>query len=367
MLALGGAGIAWWSSRPPPLRFETVTVDEGLVEQKVVARGALSAPVDTWVGSGVAGRVSKIEIAPNARVVRGQLLARVEPVGAQGARELARTNHTAALGNVDQTKNQLKRAEAELTRTQELAKKKQANASRLDISRATVELARAAVAAAEALEVQAQVTLEQAELDLSNSVIRAPTDGFVVSQDLQVGQLVTTANRKGRFFGLATRLETLRLEVKLPAAEAVKLEAGAYGTFALEGGPDRPLRATVKEILPPEEMGGEAPVVLDAENPDGTLVPGMAVTLIIVHARRPRTLRLPHSALAFQPDAAVRHRFPIAGDPPDRTTVWVLDADDRPARRPVVLGIAGAVFTEVVGGSLGAGDKVITRAWVSQD
>jgi HlyD family secretion protein len=299
--------------------------------------------------------------------VRGQVLARVEPLGAQGARELARTNHAAAQDNVEKTRDQLKRAEAELGRTEQLAKKKQANATRLDISRATVELAKAAVAAAEALEVQAQVTLEQAELDLSNSVIRAPTDGFVVTQDLLVGRLVTAGDRKARFFGLATRLDKLRLEVKLPAAEAVKLQPGTSGTVTLEGAPDLPLRAAVKEVLPPDGTDGLAPVVLDAENLGGKLEPGMQAQLTIVHARRGRTLRLPNPALGFQPDPAVQHRFPLAADTSGRTTVWVVDEEDRPVRRPVVLGIVDGSFTEVVGGSLAAGDKVITRAWIRQD
>jgi HlyD family secretion protein len=310
--------------------------------------------------------VAKIETSPNARVRRGQVLARVEPLGAQAARELARSNHDAARANVDKTKDQQKRAEAELGRTQELAKSKKVNASRLEISRATVDLAKAAVAAAEALEVQAQVTLEQAELDLSNSVIRAPTDGFVVSQELELGQLVTAADRKAHFFGLATRMDKLRLEVKLPAAEAVKLQPGAYGTFTLDGIPDLPLRATVKDVQPPPETDGQALVVLDAENPGGKLEPGMTATLTVVHARREQTLRLPRAALGFQPDASVRHRFPVT-DIPGRTTVWVVDADDRPAQRPVVLGIVDPTFTEVVGGSLSAGDKVITRAWLQKD
>lgn len=365
MLVAGVAGIAWWRSRPPPIRFETVAVDEGLVEQKAVAQGVLSAPADTWVGSGVSGRVSKLEVAPNARVRRGQVLARVEPLGAQAARELARNNHAAAKANVDKTKDQQKRAEAELGRTQELAKKKQANASRLDISRATVELTKAAVAAAEALEIQAQVTLEQAELDLSNSVIRAPTDGFLVTLALEPGQLVSTADRKAHFFGLSTRMDSLRLEVKLPAAEAVKLQPGVFGTFTVEGTPE-PLRAEVKEIQPPAETDGQALVVLDAENSDGKLEPGMTATLTVIHARRKQTLRLPREALAFQPDTSVQRRFPVT-DTPGRSSVWVVDADGRPAQRPVVLGIVGPTFTEVVGGSLAAGDKVITRAWIEKD
>ncbi|MEN9799683.1 MAG: hypothetical protein RL653_3380, partial [Pseudomonadota bacterium] len=348
----------------PPLKFETAKADEGLVEQKLVARGVLSAPADTWVGSGVAGRVSRIEVAPNARVLRGQVLARVEPLGAQGAREQARANHSAALGNVSRVKDQLKRAEQELQRTQALAKKKQANATRLDIARATVELAKAALAAADALSVQAEVTLEQAELDLSNSVIRAPTDGFIVEQALEVGQLVTAQDRKARFFGLATRVEKLRLEAPLPAAEAVKLQPGIFGTFVLEGVAGVELRATVRELKPPAAPGAEALAVLDAENPGGKLEPGMAVVVTIVHARRPNTLRIPNAALTFEPDAALRARFPPTADSADHTAVWVLDEDEHPVRRIFVPGITDGAHTEVVGGSVATGDRVVLRAWV---
>jgi HlyD family secretion protein len=292
------------------------------------------------------------------------VLARVEPLGAQGAREQARTNHDAAKGNAAKVKDQLKRAEKELERTQELAKKKQANASRLDIARATVELAKAAVAAADALLVQAEVTLEQAELDLSNSVIRAPTDGFIVEQALEVGQLVTVQDRKAHFFGLATRVEKLRLEAMLPAAEAVKLQPGAFGTFTLEGVQGVELRATVRELKPPATPGGEALAVLDAENPGGKLEPGMAVKLSIIHARRPNTLRIPNASLAFQPDAALRARFPPSADSAGRTAVWVLDEDGEPVQRIFVPGITDGAHTEVVGGSVGLGDRIVLRAWV---
>ena len=135
-------------------------------------------------------------------------------------------------------------------------------------------------------------------------------------------------------------------------------------------------------------------VVIDVNNPEQKLKPGMTANLTITIDERNNVLKVPNSALRFTPQDANRqrtgaggangagqgqgrrrqqadgaqseggeNRFAPASAPvlPGQTRiVWVLGQDGKPDRRRITVGLSDGSSTEVVDGDLREGDMAIT-------
>jgi HlyD family secretion protein len=109
--------------------------------------------------------------------------------------------------------------------------------------------------------------------------------------------------------------------------------------------------------------------VVDVDNPELKLKPGMTANVTFVYAEREDVLRLPSAALRFRPPPALLERIARRrqkGKKKDKhksddDSVWVL-RDGRAARLPIDVGISDGSHVEVVTGDLREGDVVVTDA-----
>jgi HlyD family secretion protein len=115
--------------------------------------------------------------------------------------------------------------------------------------------------------------------------------------------------------------------------------------------------------------------VIDVDNPELKLKPGMTANVTFVYAEKDDVLRIPNSALRFRPPpdllaggarnaggaAGARPPAKRPGDTPDRRVVWV-QREGKPAAVPIRVGISDGSVSEVAEGGLQAGDTVITDA-----
>jgi HlyD family secretion protein len=145
-------------------------------------------------------------------------------------------------------------------------------------------------------------------------------------------------------------------------------------------------------------------VVINVENPEQKLKPGMTANLTITIDERNNVLKVPNSALRFTPQDTNRQRTSGAGAgqgqgqgqgrrrqqqqadgaqssgdggenrfapasapvlPGQRRVVWVLGQDGKPERRRITVGLSDGSATEVVDGDLKEGDMVITGQTVT--
>jgi len=150
-------------------------------------------------------------------------------------------------------------------------------------------------------------------------------------------------------------------------------------------------------------------VVIDVNNPEQKLKPGMTANLVITIDERNNVLKVPNSALRFTPqrsgsasgaagqgqgqgqgqgrrgqggggqgaqggansaggNGAPDPNFAPASAPvlPGQTrVVWVLGQDGKPQARRIKVGLSDGASTEVVDGNLNEGDMVITGQTIS--
>jgi HlyD family secretion protein len=110
-------------------------------------------------------------------------------------------------------------------------------------------------------------------------------------------------------------------------------------------------------------------VVLDVDNVEGLLKPGMTASVSVVTAEKDDVLKVPTAALRFRPPAdededqsgaAMASRPTSANKKPGEGTVYRLVRGE-PKPVPVVIGLADESMTAIESTALGPDDRVVTR------
>jgi HlyD family secretion protein len=384
---IGGAvvlvSLATWrlvaAGKGPAVQYDTVTVDRGNVVARVTASGTLSALVTVQVGSQVTGRIQSLFVDFNSPVKKGQLLAKIDPRVFKADVEQARANDASARANLDKAKAQAEDAALQYQRAKDLAAKQIENQSDLDTARATKDAADAAVEAAAAAVQQAKAALDKAEVNLAYTNIISPTDGMVISRDVDVGQTVAASLQAPTLFVVAQDLRKMQVDTSVAESDIGRIRAGMPASFTVDAYPTVTFHGVVREVRnAPQTVQNVVTydAVIDVANPDLRLKPGMTANATFVYSRRDDVLRVPNAALRFHPDPALaaemdrtpRTPRPPAGTPPaalgsepGEHEVFVLRGEHaEPAW--IRTGITDGTFSDVVSGPLRAGERLVTDA-----
>jgi|GEM_PF-996068 len=340
--ALAVALLAWLvfkgDNNPNPYR--TASVDMGAITRSVSATGTLQPVVSVSVGSTVSGPVKTVEVDFNTPVRIGQVLARIDPAPFQSKV----TEMEAALS---QAQAQYASANADYQRYAALNSAGFASVQLMDQQRAARQTAAAAVQSARA-------NLDSAQTDLDRSVIRSPINGVVVDRQVNVGQSVAASFQAATLFVIAQDLSHLQANISVDEADIGDVGQGQDVAFTVDAFPDREFQGSVTQV---RQQGNSDQgvvsytVVVSADNPDHTLLPGMTANANIVIERQNNVLRVPNTALRFRP-----------GDPDLQNQQQQLMAQNRSARQGGAGPGAGQASSAWSGRSAGAGGSGAQRA-----
>jgi HlyD family secretion protein len=348
---LAVAALGWWLTREtePPPAFETAEVVRGALTDAITANGVINPISVINVGTQVSGTVQELNADFNDRVSEGQILLRLDP--ALFASRLAASE--AQLANA---RAQASLQAANVRRAAELVAKDYISRQEYETVVATSQ-----GSAAQVRQATAQVAQDRANLDFS--VIRAPVSGVIISREVDLGQTVAAAFATPVLFRIARDLSKMQIEAAVAEADIARIKAGQRVVFTVDAYGTREFVGTVSQIrLNPVTQQNVVTytVVVDAANPDGALLPGMTVDARFLVETRDNVLLLPNGALGFRPEGYAPERGLAA----DEAVVFVAEGPaDRPraAARRIRLGINDAKATEVTGGALKAGERVIVR------
>jgi HlyD family secretion protein len=108
--------------------------------------------------------------------------------------------------------------------------------------------------------------------------------------------------------------------------------------------------------------------VLDVDNSERLLKPGMTASVTFTYATRDDALRVPNAAIRFKPDAPTLAAMGVSAPKnvrPDERVVWLLRTSkdgERAVPEVVQIGISDGTMTEVLRGNVHPGDRVIVEA-----
>ncbi|MBK8755399.1 MAG: efflux RND transporter periplasmic adaptor subunit [Candidatus Competibacteraceae bacterium] len=353
ILAAGAAAFSYWpgSKTQPQPRYRSQIVDRGDIVQTITANGTLNPVVLVNVGTQVSGTVRKIHADFNDRVKEDQVLAELDPALFQ-----AQVNQSEA--NVLSAQAALQLAQIKIDRIILLQRKNLVSKEELDIARQQVDAATAQVKLAEAQR-------ERDRINLRNSVIRSPISGVVVARSVDVGQTVAANFQTPTLFQIAQDLRKMQINTSIAEADVGSLQPEMAATFTVDAYPDQRFQGRIRQVrLNPTIQQNVVTynVVVDVDNADGRLMPGMTAYVSVNAAGRKNVLRAPNAALSFQPrrsDDESSGSRPPAKD--RKTQVHVLDERGQLKPVPVETGLTDNTLTEIISGDLKPGDRVVTR------
>ena len=381
-------------------RFEKV--DRGDVSITISATGTLSAVTTVQVGSQVSGTIAKLYADFNSVVKKGQLLAQLDPTFLQASVNEARAN-------LDRARAQVDDAQRTMTRTSGLFEKELVSHADMDAATTALQTTRAGFK-------QAQAALERAEVNLRYATILAPISGVVISRNVDVGQTVAASLSAPTLFTIANDLRRMQVQASVDEADIGNVTIGQDVTFRVDAFPEREFHGAVSQVrLAPVVTQNVVTysVIIDVNNFDLRLMPGMTATVAIEVASREGVLRVPVQATRFTPpdvpretvspppagagqgaagtdsartgDRAQGERRPMrrggrpdggapaamqsgtGGHPPsarrvmNASRVWILE-DGKPKPVTVTRGLQNTRYVEILESDLKEGDEVIIGA-----
>jgi HlyD family secretion protein len=164
--------------------------------------------------------------------------------------------------------------------------------------------AKANVVSAESRLSQSESSLKSSKVDLSYAIIRAPIDGIVISRNVNLGQTVAASYQAPLLFKLASDLTKMQLQCDIDETDIGKVKEGQKVRFTVSAYQGETFNGTVRQVrYSPQTVQNVVTyaTIVDAENPDLKLMPGMTATVSIVTAEARGVLKVANSALRFTP------------------------------------------------------------------
>ena len=371
-LLLGGYWLLKPSRAEDGYRYVTQAVRTGELNVTVSASGYLEPLESVEVGTEVSGTVLKVWADYNDEVKKGQLLAQLDQTKFQSAVD----NASAALAGAEAS---LSSAEAELFRTGAAVRRNKAlrkttkgalpSPSDWDEAWAADLSAKAQVDLAKTKVDQARYSLVSAQYDLERTMIHSPIDGIVLSRDVDVGQTVAASYQTPVLFTIAKDLRQMELQVSIDEADIARVNGGQSAVFSVDAYPDAIFEGHIRTVRVDSEIEDGVVTyiaVLDVDNGDLRLRPGMSADAEITTRTFRDALIVPRAALLYLP-VTIKEPKLFAFDGPAKMTteeveehphVWRLHKEQPEKLNVETLGTNGTQSVVQADG-LQPGDKLI--------
>jgi len=368
------------------MEYKTETVQRGNFIVSVTATGTIQPTNQVEVGSELSGTIRTVEADYNDIVKVGQVLTRLDTSRLEAQVQQSKASLEAAIAKVRQVQATVKETGNSLDRLKrvgELSSNRLSSQHDIDAAEAALERALADETAARASVSQAEANLRIVQTDLSKAVIYSPIKGVVLKRSVEPGQTVAASLQAPVLFTLAEDLTKMELHVDVDEADVDKVKKGQKATFTVDGYPDRAFTAQITQVrFGSKIVSGVVTyeTVLNVDNSDLLLRPGMTATAGIVVNKIENAVLIPNAALRFTPptkdtetspgnSSIIGKLFPRPRSPQTKqktetksgrkkSRVWTLK-DGRLSGISVVTGESNGIMTEVTGGDIEPGMKVV--------
>ena len=328
--------------------FATATISRGNLRQVVTATGEIQ-PLNTInVGSQVSGTIEAIYVDYNSKVKKGDVLLEIEPSVLQASVDEAKASLVSA-------ESQRNYAKSEYERNKILYEDDIIPRAELEQSLTTYEQAEQSVK-------RMQSQYDRAVTNLGYATITSPVDGTVISRQVDVGQTVAASFQTPDLFEIAEDLSKMQIETAVSEADIGMITEGLPVTFTVDAYPTQTFEGTVRQVrLSPTITSNVVvyTVVIDVDNSDLRLKPGMTAFVTILISEKFDVWKVQNSALILRNfDGIVEN----AGDatPSDHLAIQrMVDGVQTVVLVPYEKGLVTATETEIISDQIQDGDRII--------
>jgi len=286
------------------VKYRTEVIGKGDIEAVVTTSGTLN-PVDTVdVGAQVSGKIMKLYADFNSKVTKDQLLAEIDQEPLQLKLDQAESSLKSSQATLDQAKLTLDQMEKKYNRSKELFAKKQISVEDMETAESNYLNAKGSLVSADSHLAQSQSAVDSAKVDLSYATIKSPIDGVVINRAVNLGQTVQSSYQAPTLFKLASDLTKMQVQCDIDETDIGKVKEGQRVRFTVSAYPGETFNGVVQQVrYSPQTVQNVVTytTIVNAENPDLKLMPGMTATVSVVTATATGVVRIPNSAMRFTP------------------------------------------------------------------
>jgi HlyD family secretion protein len=324
-----------------PMTVETAVVKKGSVAQQLTGVGNLVGDATVAVVPRAAGRLMEVYVRLGDRVNRGQRIAKIEDNEILEQVRQAEASQEVSQATIRQREADLKLAETNLERSRNLFARQLLPKQTLDDTEARHQAAVAQLDLARAQNTQSNARLDELKINLSNTNIISPVNGFVARRAVDPGAFV---GNNAPVVDVVD-ISRVRLVVNVIEKDLKQLQAGDETRVEVDAFPGEMFTGRIARVAPVLDPATRtAPIEIEIPNGDYRLKPGMYARISITTDERKDTLVVPANAVV---------------DYSGRRGVFIANEDSTVAFRTVRLGIEEAAQTEVLDG-LEEGERVVT-------
>jgi HlyD family secretion protein len=345
-----------WYRRPHPAAsaFRTVVVVRTDLTQRVTATGTVQPVITSPVGAQVSGIVWKLHADYNSKVKTGEVMVELDPALFQNAVALATAQLAQAEASL--TSAQATALGARVARDRTLSLERQSLASNADLDAAEAIFGQSAgLSRASAAQIAlARAQLDRAKLDLQHSIIRAPVNGTVIARNIDIGQAVASTLTAPTLFTIAQDMRKMQVHAAVDEADIGGVRTGQEASFTVDAFGGQIFRGAVWQVRnAPLTLSNVVTydVVLDVDNPEEKLRPGMTANVSILIVTKNQVTAVSNEALRFRPavgPAAASTTRIVSANAPSGAAVYVPQGSV-PERVAIKVGVTDGNMTEVDG------------------
>jgi HlyD family secretion protein len=336
-----------------PIAVETASVSTAYPSQALTvlnATGRVAAYRKAAVSTKATGRLEWLGVQEGSRVKAGEVIARLENLDVAAARDSALAGANAARANLEQGDAEMRDAESNYRRSQDLYDKKFISEATLDAARARYDKAKASISSLKAGIGVAEANARQAGVQVEQTLIRAPFDGIVLTKNANVGDIITpfssAADSKGAVVNMAD-MDTLEVEADVSEASIAKIKEGMPTEIQLDAYPDVRLLGKVSRIVPTVDRTKATLLVkVSFAEKDTRVLPDMSAKVAFLSRAPEPNERKPVTAV--RPEAIAKRGA--------KSVVYVLD--DKNVAKEVDVGAPQKLGDLMQVSNVKAGDKV---------
>jgi HlyD family secretion protein len=324
----------------PPMTVQLAKVTRQSIADEISVVGNLIGEQTVAVAPRAAGRLQEIYVRLGDRVTRGQRIARIEDFELREQIKQAEAAQEVSQATIRQREADLQLAKTNVDRSRSLYERQLLPKQTLDDNEARYQSAQAQLDLARAQANQSKARLDELQINLGNTIIVSPVNGFIARRAVDVGASV---GQNAPVVDVVD-ISRVRLVANVVEKDLEQLEAGDITKVQVDAYPGETFTGRIARVSPVLDPATRtAPIEIEIPNPDFRLKPGMYARVGITTDTNKEALVVPSDALADL--GGRRGVFQVLND----TAVF----------RTVQVGTEQQQFVEIVGG-LTEGEEVIT-------
>ena len=255
-----------------PLTVEVARATRTSIAEEIVVVGNLIGDQTVSVVPRTAGRLQDVYVRLADRVSRGQRLAKIEDYEIVEQVKQAEAAQEVSLATIRQREADLKLAETSAERSRNLYQRQLLPKQTLDDNEARYQAAVAQLDLARAQTTQSKARLDELRINLANTIITSPVNGFVARRAVDPGAFVS----QNQPVADVVDITTVRLVANVVEKDLKQMQSGNATRVQVDAFPGETFKGRIARVSPVLDPATRtAPIEIEIPNPDFRLKPGM--------------------------------------------------------------------------------------------